>query len=64
MPQSESTMKTPPSTTKRFHINTLVNQVLKIFESSRNNQQEDPTPKNCMYLLILIFSLLLLLFFF
>lgn len=56
MRQSKSTMKTPPSatTTKRFHFNVFVNQVMKIFASPKHipEVEEKPTPKNCMYLFI------------
>ncbi len=48
MSQAESTMKTPPSTTKRFHFNMLVNNVLKLFPSSKHHQQEkNHKPRNC-----------------
>jgi len=53
MRQSESPMKTPPSTTKRFHLNVLVNQVMKFFASSNHSRQENSKPKDGMHLLII-----------
>jgi len=55
MPQSESTLKTSAPTTKRSHISTIVNQVIKIFVPSKHTQEASPNPKNCMYFLILYF---------
>jgi hypothetical protein len=53
MRQSESPMKTPPSTTKRFHLNVLVNQVMKFFTSSNHSRQENSKSKDGIHLLII-----------
>ncbi len=53
MRQSESPMKTTPSTTKRFHLNVLVNQVMKFFASSNHSREENSKPKNGIHLLII-----------
>lgn len=44
-------MKSPPPTTKRFHINMIISQVYKFFVSSNHVEPEKQKPKNCMYLL-------------
>lgn len=49
MSLSESAVKPAPVTTKRFHINMLVNQVLKFFASSNRIPEEIPRPKDRMY---------------
>ena len=62
MSQSESTMKTPASTTKRFHLNVLVNHVLKYFPTSKHNQKEIPKPRACTNEFILISIIIIFLF--
>lgn len=41
MSQSESTMKTQNSTTKRFHLSHVVNHVLKFFSSTNHVKQDE-----------------------
>jgi hypothetical protein len=48
MQQSESTMKTPPAATKRFHISMIVNQIFKLFASPNRTDEGTQKPDKCM----------------